>query len=314
MKVNGAAYAIEIHQDDVPLPYLFMLHGFMGDGRVFHHLIDDLRSACNPVTIDLLGHGKSGKIHDFHRYKEEQQIADIIQIVEKISADSGISDSTYAGCGPDINDFTGAGLGAGGSVKASAGARAHAIPGLPFLYGYSMGGRLALKTALQAPKMFAGLILESTNPGIKDNAERAERRTTDAMRARRIKNDYPAFLAEWEDLPLFKSPLKPDEKLENKYKEIHLAQDAEAMAASLLGFGTGSMKPVFRDVITNYKNPAMVVAGTEDQKYMKISQSLTSYFEQANFCPIPAGHRVHLDNPSQLSREITQFTNQNSSK
>ncbi len=268
LKINGVIYGTKVHQNVDSLPYLFMLHGFMGDGHVFDHLTDNLCKACNPVTVDLLGHGKSKKVHDPDRYGEEQQIADIIELVEQ-------------------------------TVDTS-----------PTLYGYSMGGRLALKTALQAPEAFAGLILESTNYGIMDDGKRADRRQADARRAREIRKNYPAFLAEWEQLPLFKSPLKTDEKLENSYKKIHLSQDPKAMAASLVGFGTGNMKPVC-EAITHYKNPAMIIAGTGDQKYMKISQSLTSYFDQALFCPIPAGHRVHLDNPLQLCRELSHFINQN---
>jgi 2-succinyl-6-hydroxy-2,4-cyclohexadiene-1-carboxylate synthase len=287
LKINGVEYAIEIQQDDASLPYLFMLHGFMGDGRVFHPMTEILREACNPITVDLLGHGETEKIYDPHRYREEQQWADIIEIVKQTAEIiMGVKrGNTRAGT--------------------TTTARTGGTPYLPFLYGYSMGGRLALKTALQAPEVFGGLILESTNYGISDEAKRADRRQADARRARQIKEDYPAFLREWEKLPLFKSPHKTDEKLENRYKEIHLAQDPKAMAASLEGFGTGAMEPL--QSATHYKNSAMIVAGTVDQKYMKISQSLTSYFSEAQFFPISAGHRVHLDNPAQLGRETMSF-------
>ncbi|HMR64804.1 MAG TPA: alpha/beta fold hydrolase, partial [Anaerolineae bacterium] len=40
------------------------------------------------------------------------------------------------------------------------------------LLGYSLGGRLALYTALKHPAKFASLILESANPGLTDESER----------------------------------------------------------------------------------------------------------------------------------------------
>lgn len=269
LKINDTVYSINIHQNDSSLPYLLMLHGFMGDVRVFEHLIDDLTEACNPITLDLLGHGKSEKPVEAERYCEKHQIDDLVTITQQL----GLSPL--------------------------------------FLYGYSMGGRLALKTALENPDFLKGLILESTTYGILDDDERAKRRQVDAQGAKEINQNYNAFLSKWEELALFQSPLATDEQLAGKYKNIHLSQDPKAMAASIIGFGTGSMEPV-RNHFPGFHKPVMVLVGSCDQKYVEISRSLVSYFNNVHLCYIKAGHRIHLDNPGQLAQEINLFIHKNS--
>lgn len=263
-KINGAKYAVRVHQQDSTLPWLVILHGFMGSGRAFQHLAAGLSEACNPITVDLLGHGHSEKITDAERYKEEHQIADIISLVKQL------------GIAP------------------------------VFLYGYSMGGRLALKTAIEAPELLRGLVLESTNYGIVDDEERLQRRHDDSKRAEQIKANFPEFLSTWGKLELFESPHPIDDELQNKYKAIQQGQKPEAMAASLLGFGTGAMEPA-REQISKFNKPALVLAGTADEKYINISRSLICYFSDARLCHIKAGHRIHIDNPSKLIQEINHF-------
>ena len=45
--------------------------------------------------------------------------------------------------------------------------------------GYSMGGRLCLRLALDRPDLVRGLVLLSASPGIAEDAERAARREAD---------------------------------------------------------------------------------------------------------------------------------------
>lgn len=269
VELNGTVYALKIHQEKPELPYLLMLHGFMGDSRVFDELAELISKSCNPITPDLLGHGQTQKRTDPGFYREENQTADLRKLIRKLDA--------------------------------------HRL----FLYGYSMGGRLALKVALDNPKPLRGLILESAHPGIADPTERSDRRAEDEERANRISNDYEAFLEEWEQLPLFQSPLPIPPKLGKKYRNIHLEQHPGAMAASLRGFGTGSMTPV-GDRIPEFDKPAMVVAGSEDEKYIEISRSMAGFFEHTYLCHIVAGHRVHRDNPKSLAGEINKFINKHS--
>jgi 2-succinyl-6-hydroxy-2,4-cyclohexadiene-1-carboxylate synthase len=178
----------------------------------------------------------------------------------------------------------------------------------PFLFGYSMGGRLALKTALEAPELFKGLLLESTTCGISDLDKRKERQKLDSSWAREIREDFEGFLSGWKELELFQSPLPADELLIQKYQEIQSEQSPPALAASLHVFGTGSMTPVCHE-LKNFEPPVLLMAGSEDQKYQQINQNLADQFPNATFSSIKAGHRTHLDNPVSLVKNIKNFLN-----
>lgn len=268
VEVNNATYAYKVHQRDENLPRLLMLHGFMGDHRVFEHLIAELCECCNPISVDLLGHGKSSKPTDPDRYNESQQVDDILSLIQKLNLSRLV------------------------------------------LFGYSMGGRLALKTVLASSNTFKGLILESTNCGIADKSKRKERRQTDEQRALAIENNFEDFLAKWKELPLFQSPLLVNEELGQKYYKIQQQQDPAAMAASLRGFGTGSMTPVCDD-LKQLDLPVLLLAGSNDEKYQRINRFLVNQLPEAKFSSIPAGHRIHLDNPSGYLQELKSFFDEN---
>lgn len=266
--VHEATYAYRRYQDESGLPDLLMLHGFMGTGRVFEHMVDGLMPACNPVAVDLLGHGQSEKAYNPRRYEEQRQVEDLLHLARKL-------------CHRTI-----------------------------FCYGYSMGGRLALKSALQKPSLFRGLILESTNPGIQHQEARNQRRRLDRERARQIARDYAGFLSDWEKADLFASPIEVEPALETKYRNIHLEQDPQAMAASIRGFSTGAMQPV-TGTIGGRRVPALIIAGTADKKYMQIGRDLAGKRHNTTFVSIEAGHRVHCANPGKLIPEISSFIAQN---
>ena len=42
------------HNSENDLPIVVFLHGFLGSGDIFKHLIDTCKAYCNPITIDLL--------------------------------------------------------------------------------------------------------------------------------------------------------------------------------------------------------------------------------------------------------------------
>ncbi len=264
LTANNQEYAVAVHQQKNALPYLLMLHGFMGDQRVFSHLIDDLSQFCNPITIDLLGFGQTTKPDSPQQYREEHQIDDLHSLIQELNHKP------------------------------------------LFLYGYSMGGRLALQMVFKHAELFKGLILESTNCGISDQKKQKERQKVDAKRAESIKNNFEAFLSEWKTLDLFRSPIRPDKSLIQKYHQIQAEQSPSALAASLKGFGTGTMTPVY-DQLAEIALPTLLIAGSADEKYQEINQYLSEHLPNATFSSIEAGHRVHIDNPQALASELQNF-------
>ncbi len=81
---NPVIYHCTIHQSNNSYPYLLMLHGFMGSERAFSHLIEPLTAFCNPITIDLAGHGKSSKSDNPAHYFAQKQVSDLISIINRL--------------------------------------------------------------------------------------------------------------------------------------------------------------------------------------------------------------------------------------
>ncbi len=81
LKVRGIKYHFEIHQEEKALPYLILLHGFMGSGKYFDFLIPNLKQFCNPITIDLLGHGETEGAELHYRFSTKEQIADLKKLI-----------------------------------------------------------------------------------------------------------------------------------------------------------------------------------------------------------------------------------------
>lgn len=163
------------------------------------------------------------------------------------------------------------------------------------LVGYSMGGRLALYTALAYPRMVARLTLESASPGLETDAERTARRASDEALADRIEREgVAAFTAAWENLPLFatqsaaaKASLRP----------VRLAQRPRGLANSLRGMGTGA-QPSLWPRLPELAMPVHLIAGALDAKFVAINQRMAALMPAARLTVIPdAGHTVHLEQP-----------------
>lgn len=80
-------YHCTIHQSTPNLPYLLMLHGFMGSGKVYDHLIGNLTSFCNPITIDLSGHGKTESLENSKFYTAERQVKQLNSVLQRLHFD-----------------------------------------------------------------------------------------------------------------------------------------------------------------------------------------------------------------------------------
>ena len=264
IRVRGISYHFDIHQHNETLPSLVLLHGFMGSGQQFHHLIPKLKEFCNPITIDLLGHGKSEGAELHYRFSTKEQVADLSKLISE--------------------QFQ--------------------IP--IFIYGYSMGGRLALQLALHRPDLYKGLILESSTFGIEGETERQARQSLDARRSDAITGNFAGFLEDWIKMPLFNSG-NPDPTLIEKMKVIQQKQNPFWLANSLQGFGTGTM-PCVRDRLGEIPIPVQLIVGEKDSKFLHINRQMEKDLRESELAVVKeAGHRVHLDQPNGLIQHLKQF-------
>lgn len=248
-------YHCAIHQSKPHLPYLLMLHGFMGSGNVFNHLLDELSFFCNPVTVDLAGHGQTESPDDPKFYTAQRQINQLHSIIQRLQFD-------------DL-----------------------------YLYGYSMGGRLAFQLIASHPNLFSGVMIESSHCGIDSESERSNRQKTDEKRAEQIEENFEKFVDDWTHLPLFQHT--PDE-MKSVYKKVMQAQNPNTLIASLRGFGAGVM-PSVCSKMTESDLPLTLIAGELDDKYVKKMTAIHEITVGSNLKIVEnAGHRVHADQPEEL--------------
>lgn len=248
-------YHCTLHQSNRSLPYLLMLHGFMGSEKVFDHLINDLKKFCNPITIDLAGHGKTKSPESSDFYTTERQVRQLHSIIQRFH----------------FNNL--------------------------YLYGYSMGGRLAFQNLASHPDLFSGVIVESSHCGIQSKKERAKRKKIDENRAKQIADNFDGFIDQWMNLPLF---LHTPSRMKSVYEAVMRKQNPKTICASLRAFGADSMPPIC-DQIKKSTVPLTLIAGEKDQKYMGIMKSIKNECETATLNIIKdAGHRVHASQPTRL--------------
>ncbi len=177
------------------------------------------------------------------------------------------------------------------------------------LLGYSMGGRLALYTAVHYPQRVLSLILESASPGLKTAEERAARRRSDEILAERIEQEgIAAFVDYWEALPLWHSQNQTlSEEARAKLRGERLRQSPQGLAHSLRGMGTG-VQPSLWPELPQIRLPVQLIAGEWDRKFVEINQEMLRLLPDARLEIVPqAGHAVHLENPAAFKQVIQDF-------
>ncbi len=96
------------------------------------------------------------------------------------------------------------------------------------LWGYSMGGRLALGALLEAPELFSRAMILSANPGLKKEVDRESRLQRDLEWARKIKTqEWNSLMQDWHQQPVLQEPPSVDNSVyrrESDYSRDQLTQ------------------------------------------------------------------------------------------
>jgi 2-succinyl-6-hydroxy-2,4-cyclohexadiene-1-carboxylate synthase len=172
------------------------------------------------------------------------------------------------------------------------------------LLGYSMGGRLALRTAVDHPGSVRALVLVGATAGIDDPSEREARRLADHALAERVERiGVDAFLAEWLAMDMFAA--LPDWA---GFAEERRRNTAEGLAASLRHAGAGTMVPLW-DRLTAATMPVLCVTGERDERYGALAERLVSGIgPHATHVEIAAaGHAAHLERPEATSAAVLEW-------
>jgi 2-succinyl-6-hydroxy-2,4-cyclohexadiene-1-carboxylate synthase len=169
------------------------------------------------------------------------------------------------------------------------------------LCGYSLGGRLALQIALEAPQRVSRLLLISSSPGIEDPLERAARREADHHLAEDLEEvPFDDFIERWRTQPLFAA--EPPE-VGRLAREDHARNLPEALAAVMRGVGTGEMEPLWSR-LGELQMPVTVLAGERDLKFLEIGRRMAKGLSRGELCVVEGGHGLVLENPAAIAAGI----------
>lgn len=171
----------------------------------------------------------------------------------------------------------------------------------PAIYvGYSMGGRLALRLALDRPELVRALVLVSAGPGIDDARARATRAREDRDRAERIgAQGVRAFLEGWLAQPLFATLPRDLTMIDARAATMSAARLAHQMTA----LGQGAMGPL-ADRLAELTMPTTVIVGRADTRYTEFGRRMVELIADAHLVELDGGHALPLEQPAALGAVI----------
>ncbi|MGH9042388.1 MAG: alpha/beta fold hydrolase [Acidimicrobiia bacterium] len=172
--------------------------------------------------------------------------------------------------------------------------------------GYSLGGRLALRIALDRPDLVERLVLVGATAGLADPDERDARRKRDETLASGLeRKGLEAFLTGWLNQPLFKKLPKEAAGLEERRTNT-----VDGLASVLRRLGTGAQEPVW-DRLGELRMPVLITAGEHDSSFVSLAFRLVAAIgtgEEAGLSFVPgAGHAAHLERPEAFGNIVERF-------
>lgn len=164
------------------------------------------------------------------------------------------------------------------------------------LFGYSMGGRLALEIAKRYPTMIQALVLASTNLVVPQTVE--DRQNWEALWSRRFNEDsWDVLCRDWEAQEVF-SATKVLPRSEVDFDRRVLARALHAWSITKQVWEEGNFPKV----------PTLWMIGADDlrmkqsMRYLQKVSSSSMQFEQPR-----AGHRFIFEMAEQTIRKTTDF-------
>ena len=171
--------------------------------------------------------------------------------------------------------------------------------------GYSMGGRLCLRLALDNPTLVDALILVSGSPGIRDAGPREARLADDERRAQELERDgLDAFLERWLDQRLFETLPREKAMLEDRRRR----NDVPRVAHQLRALGQGVQEPLW-DRLGELSVPVLLLVGGYDRAYGDVAQRMAAAIGPLAAVEVvpQAGHAAHLEQPDEVAHRIAAW-------
>jgi 2-succinyl-6-hydroxy-2,4-cyclohexadiene-1-carboxylate synthase len=173
------------------------------------------------------------------------------------------------------------------------------------LCGYSMGGRIALRAALEHPERYAALVTIGAGAGIDDPAARIARVDADTRMAAWMESTpIEDVVAIWERQPLFADQ---SDALVDDQREGRLSHDPRGLALLMRTAGQGAMEAFWFE-LGRLELPLLALAGSRDERYTAVAKRLAREAPDARVAIVEeAGHAAQLQRPDEVARLIASF-------
>lgn len=195
------------------------------------------------------------------------------------------------------------------TIQQAAAELASGFPAEPVdVLGYSMGGRVALRLALDHPRRVRRLILISCHAGIRNERDRLGRRRRDEALAQVLEEDgIGPFVSWWEG----QSALKPYQPFPAAVAESvrarRLNQDATGLARCLRTLGAGSMEELWGR-LGSLSMPVLLISGSADQRYRTLMDEMAAAIPGCRRdIVLRSGHAVHRERPQVVAQMVGAF-------
>jgi 2-succinyl-6-hydroxy-2,4-cyclohexadiene-1-carboxylate synthase len=170
--------------------------------------------------------------------------------------------------------------------------------GVTKLFGYSLGGRLALGLVARYPDRFERAVVVSTHPGLCRESERALRRAHDRRWIALLRErGTAAFVSAWERQALWHTQRALPEWIRAARRRARCQHAAEGLARALESVGLGRM-PDLRPQLARSSCTFDFLAGGADSKFLALAQELHRLIPGSSLGVAEhAGHDLVLERP-----------------
>jgi 2-succinyl-6-hydroxy-2,4-cyclohexadiene-1-carboxylate synthase len=177
-----------------------------------------------------------------------------------------------------------------------------------YLFGYSLGGRLALYLALHYPDRWRKVVLESASFGLSTTQTRKQRQQQDAAIARKLRQpnlDFTAFIQNWYQQSVFNGvnnhPNFP-ELIASRSNNNPLA-----LARSLETMGLGQ-QPYLGELLKINKIPLLLLVGEQDPKFVEVGHQIAQNCPHSEIIVVPnCSHNVHFQQLDLWLKAVLEF-------
>lgn len=177
-------------------------------------------------------------------------------------------------------------------------------PGPATWFGYSLGGRLALRVALDRPELVDSLALLGATAGIEDAKDRAARVEIDERLAAGLeRKGVEAFVDGWLNQALFSRLARSAAGVDERRTGT-----VDGLASALRLLGAGAQEPVW-ERLGELKVPVLLMAGEHDSKFSALAFRMAAAIgDNAGISFVPgAGHAAHLERPESVATILNRF-------